>query len=198
MWPVVSRDPVENVKRVVSFIDETHLAEEELVLNPELNELLDPIRTTRPLRYRCSVAECQTTLAYWGLASGHQARIIPGPKRKPRGKRSAGTYQQETTFRPGEPPSSIPYIQGGAADLEFPDFGWEQKFDPAIEYAQKVADKIRCEPNPDVGSGWPLRWEFICPGPGPAHYEYTNKQMLRMFAHTLYLRQDTIRHSRIW
>lgn len=189
---------MENVKRVINWLDQTDLHEEDLVYDRELNQLLDSIRTTRPLRFRCGARECQTTLAYWGLASGHQARVVPGPKRKPRGKRSAATYQQETAFLPGEPPTTIPYIQGGAADLDFPDFGWEQRFDQAIEYGMKVADKIRCEPNPNVGSGWPLRWEFVCDGPGPAHYEYTNTQMLRMFAHTLYIRQDTIQPDRIW
>ena len=183
---------------VINWLDETELPEEALIYDPELNRLLDSIRTTRPVHFRCGASECQTILAYWGLTSGGQARVVPGPKRKPRGKRSSGTIQIEGPYRPGESQPKVTQIRGGAADLVFPDFGREQRFDEAIEYGMKGEGTIRCEPNPDVGSGWPLRWEFVCPGPGPAHYEYTNSEMLRMFARAVGFGQDTIRPDRLW
>ena len=199
MWPLLLRSSMNNVKHVITsslvrWFDATESSEAELVFDPELNRMLNSIRTTRPVRLKCGASECETTLAYWGLASGFEARVIPGPKRKPRGKRSAGTYRSEL----GSLLLEQTYIIGGAADLVFPDFGWEQRFDQAIEYGMKGEGTIRCEPNPDVGSGWPLRWEFVCPGPGPAHYEYTNSEMLRMFSRAVGFGQDTIRPDRLW
>lgn len=196
---------MDNVKRVINndvirWLEEASgsLNEQDLVLNPELNALLDRVRTARPIKLKCDKSRCETVLAYLGLASGHSARVIPGPKRKPRGKRSSGTYPAEGTYRPGRQPIHSKYVVGGAADLVFPDFGREGRFDEAIEYGQRGEGAIRCVPNPEVSSGWPLKWEFHCPGPGIAHYEFTNSALIRMFATAVQWRQDTIRAGRLY
>jgi len=197
------RSYMANVKHVINndviqWLDTTESSEAELVFDPELNRMLNSIRTTRPVRLKCGASECETTIAYWGLSSGFEARVIPGPKRQPRGKRSAGTCRNE----PGSLLLEETYIIGGAADLDFGDFKWEQRLDIAIEYAEQPGGKIRSEPNPDVGSGWPLRWEFVCPRKTPEGifptFQYTNSEMLRMFARTVGFGQDTIRPDRLW
>jgi len=196
-----------NVKPVITsalvqWLDSTDLSEADLVLDPELNRLLDSIRTSRPVKLKCGAAQCETILAYWAVASGHTARIIPGPGRKPRGKRAARTHRMKDEYRPGRKPPNEKYIVAGAADLVFPDFGREQRLEEAIEYAIKGEGMIRCEPNPDVGSGWPLRWEFVCPrktsaGVHPT-FQYTNREMLSMFERAVRFKQDTIRPDRLW
>jgi len=44
---------------------------------------------------------------------------------------------------------------------------------------------IRLETNPEVGSGWPLRWRFTCPR-CHATRVHTNKDMLSLFLYTIY------------
>jgi len=80
--------------------------------------------------------------------------------------------------------------------LVFPDLEWEQRFEEPIDWAMNGDGVISLETNPEVGSGWPLRWRFTCPRCN-SQYVHTNKEMLRLFLHTLYARREKIRPGTI-
>ena len=80
--------------------------------------------------------------------------------------------------------------------LVFPKLKWEQRFEEPIEWAMNGDGVIGLETNPEIGSGWPLRWRFTCPRCN-SQYVHTNKEMLRLFLHTLYARRGEIRPGTI-
>lgn len=183
-----------NVNYVIRWLSDTDLGEGELIYNPVLNPMLDEHRSTYPIAYRCSKEGCSKAIAYWALDS-QGARVVPGPARRAKKRRLAGEYPTEEDPWRQQPEGTE--IVGGVADLVFPDFVWEGRFDVAIEYAMKGEGNISLATNPSVGSGWPLRWTFTCPR-CRSQYTHTNKQMLVMFLQAVSARQASIRAGRLW
>jgi len=184
------------VNDLIRYLGESGLGEAELIYDSDLNRMLDPYRQTYPLAHRCPRARCRTTLAFWALAS-EGARVVPGPKRRERKGRVAGVYPTMTDpLDLRRPPIQDTRIVGGAADLMFPDLEFTHQKEQAIEWAERGDGLIRSDSNPEIGSGWPLRWTFTCAKCGTP-YEYTNSTMLELFLHALYARRGEIRPGRM-
>ena len=192
-----------NVNGVVRWLrDHRDLSEAEIVDHPDLNELLDPIRSHGPLPFRCNRERCNTTIAYWALTS-HDARIAPAPKRRSTQARVAGRYPLPpdvngagSRMRMTDPRSSI---VGGVADLDFPEgFDHDGRYELAVEWALGGdQSQINVLTNPDVKSPWQLRWVFMCPKCGAEH-QYTNRTMLDLFLKAVRYRLSAVRPGRTW
>lgn len=171
-----------NVNGVIHRLDilrDTEVGEENIVIDAELNRLLDALRPTYPMPYKCQAPRCSHTLAYWALHSSG-ARIAPGPARVERAANPAGKGLTLLPYRPGEPPRVQETIIGGVAALRFPELVFEGRFEEPVEWAISGQGNITLETNPEVGSPWPLRWGFRCARCGTPR-KHTNGQMLRYF-----------------
>ncbi|MDF1595745.1 MAG: hypothetical protein P1T08_06570 [Acidimicrobiia bacterium] len=114
--------------------------------------LLDPLRTTPPLPFQCSRQRCRTTIAYWALTS-HGARIAPGPRRRASRDGIAGTHADV---------EGRTVLVGGAADLMFPDFDHEGRFEVAVEWAlDDRQGQINLVSSSTLASPWQRR-SFTC------------------------------------
>jgi hypothetical protein len=180
---------------LLRWLDQAGLGEAETVYDPELNRRLDPFRVTHPIPLICAGAKCKTRIAHWALSS-EGARVVPGPKRKPRRDDIAGEYRSSVRDRDlgGVAPGTL--MVGGEADLIFPGFVGEGHFHPAIEWAMNGDGAITLDTNPTIGAGWPLRWRFTCPRCGRS-YQYTNRAMLRQMLGAINARRDYIRAGKI-
>lgn len=170
-----------NVKNVIRYVTDSDLDDGRLIQDPELNSMLDAFRTTYPKKFKCRRDRCGNTLGFWAFF-GQEARVVPGPARRSKKDRIAGTSTAE------EGGTSV---IGGEVDLLFPDFQHQERFDVAIEWAMRGDGVIRLATNPEIGSGWPLRWDFVCPSCG-AEYTYTNREMLLKFLRAVYAHRDSI------
>lgn len=191
-WPTVSHSMVANANTVVRWLKTTELGDSALIDHAQLNEMLDPVRSTGPLRLMCSGDRCRTTLAYWALAS-QDARVIPAPARRTTTDSLQGTYSaEESEWRVREKP----LVASGEYDLLYPGLDHEGRYPQYVEWALRDDTNIHVEANPGIGSGYPLRFRFTCPR-CEADDPYTNKRMLIEYLRALTLGQRAIRPGRL-
>lgn len=182
------------VNDLIRWLDRSRLAEAELMGSPELALMLDPYRDHPPLPYRCSKRRCREVIAFWALASDG-ARVVPAPDRRPARQRVAGLHMISTTS-PAGPSQPRSRLVGGEADLLYPGLQHSGRFPEYVEWAMRGDSNIRLLTNPDVKAPYPLRFGFACAHCG-AHFEHTNRAMLRLFLRAIALCQREIRPTRI-
>jgi hypothetical protein len=139
-----------------------------IINDPWLKERLDPFRSLRPIPLKCSAPRCSATLAYLALTS-IDARVVFGPRRRPVAHSVIRDGQRQNWE--GDP------LISGAHDLEYPGLVNSGRFSEYIEWASTSEATIRLAANPEVGSGWPLRFTAHCPRGHPP-YPLTNTTML--------------------
>jgi hypothetical protein len=159
-------DRLAHVNELLTYLERAndHAA---LINDPWLNERLDPFRTLRPIPLKCPGRRCSATLAYLAL-SATDARVQFAPRRQPVAR---------SAIRIGERHSAATPIISGAYDLEYPGLVGSGRFSEYIEWAMTPAATIRLAANPNVGSGWPLRFTAHCPRGHPP-YPLTNTTLL--------------------
>jgi hypothetical protein len=169
------------VKELLDYLRSTDLTPARVVFDPRLNELLAPLRGLGALPFKCGRRRCRETIVYWALASS-EARVLFGPGRRSRRGSVAGPAEV-ASHRSGQMADRTTTL-GSEYDLVYPAEAENGRFAAYIHWAMDPDSPVSLASNPEVGSGYPLRFTFDCPRCG-SRYTYTNTRMLEMFAQAL-------------
>lgn len=178
-----------NANRVIRWLDETELDEAALAVDPELSRMLDPFRLIRPLAFRCGRDRCNTRIAWWAITSQGN-RITFAPERGRRKVR--GVYLAE------EPPWGRSFWQptesltSSAAELDYPGIPAHTRYGQDVEWALQEDSPVSVTANPDVKSGYPLRFTFTCPK-CQAEYPLANSRMVQLHLRGIELGRGEVR-----
>jgi hypothetical protein len=182
----------------LAWLEASNLDESAIATNPEFAAMLDPHRTVEPLPLRCGRERCNRAISYWAL-SGDGARVVFAPRRRKRPEHRKGTYPTEPDPHPithvNHPPETI---VSSEADLLWPGLEPTGRYPEYVEWVMAPTSNVELVTNPDLASGYPLRFLFRCPNPScTAVYRLTNKGMLRLLLAALSHGKREIRPGRI-
>ena len=142
---------------LLKLLEAGTLSEQRLPIDPEVNQLLEPLRGLSPVRVRCRRDHRNATIC-WAAITPSQALVVTAKRRK-MAKHSLGHGgMADLIHEPGHPMDGLAW--------------W-------IRDADDPDGHITTSANPHVASGWPLRYTLHCRTCGLDH-PLTNSRMLHL------------------
>jgi hypothetical protein len=126
---------------LLQLLEAGTVSEKQVPVDPEINRLLDPLRTLPPVRARCRRNHPRATICWAAIASS-QALVVTAKRRRK---------------------ATDPLARGGVADLIHEPVRPMEGLAWWIRDAQDPGGYITVSANPHLASGWPLRYTLHCP-----------------------------------